>query len=622
MPNDYKKYIKKCDLLISIDSENSSNSFIPYYLRAFSKIICGEDDDSISKDLNKSLVIINKEIHRYSYIFKILKKLNINADFPFYQTIILLKIKVIIEKNIKDYEKMKDSDLILHQISLCKLILAEKNDKEEINNKNIRLLKNNINILSKDGLNYIFFLDEKSFIWKFRDFFVGLIKLFINSLIKSSPIGIIDILKTGINLPFKYIFKKIYNRFLKKNPEKDEIPELHDENYYFDKDFQIFDEDINFLNYLSNRKNVELYKEYDLNKLLERDDKKIRLVEEEIIKTQLYKNVNKLCLFSKELELDKILDFAQKEIRGENSNEEKINYIINEFKKGLNENRIKGLLGYYFLRLKYDAEDIYLKGYKNLKNIYEIIDKKSESLKNFLDLVIKEVITNQFNKNIEEQKKIWNNKKQKSQENLKIFQEKKNKNSKDILLYNSKRDEYNKKVEQINEYIKKFKMDNNENQNILKDFKKKSEEIDNERKKLELENKNLNIELKKINEEIDECNKLNKEINNKIDILNNLSGNLIIGCSKEQIKIDYKNLDIKCAELEELLRNIEHELNLVLDQEIKTISKSLICEENNNKIIKKIVDLEDKIEKVINGKNQLLYNCFNKSFSKNRLLYI
>ena len=189
-------------------------------------------------------------------------------------------------------------------------------------------------------------------------------------------------------------------------------------------------------------------------------------------------------------------------------------------------------------------------------------------------------------------------------------------------MYNSKRDEYNKKVEQINEYIKKFKMDNNENQNILKDFKKKSEEIDNERKKLELENKNLNIELKKINEEIDECNKLNKEINNKIDILNNLSGNLIIGCSKEQIKIDYKNLDIKCAELEELLRNIEHELNLVLDQEIKTISKSLICEENNNKIIKKIVDLEDKIEKVINGKNQLLYNCFNKSFSKNRLLYI
>ena len=137
--------------------------------------------------------------------------MNINADFPFYHMLILSNIKISFEKNLKDFNKMKDSDIILDKINLSNLII--QNNKN--NNKFNYILGKYGQIIEGNGLEYIFQLDEKSFIWKFRDFFVELTKLFISYLI-SPPLQIKDIIGLVTKLPFKDIFKKIHNKFLKK----------------------------------------------------------------------------------------------------------------------------------------------------------------------------------------------------------------------------------------------------------------------------------------------------------------------------------------------------------------------------------------------------------------------
>lgn len=129
--NDSKKYLDICKISISLEKDNS---FIPFYLRAICRIIFKEkenDNDEITNDLENSIIIINKEIHRYSYIYKLLKNMNINADFPFYQMLILSNIKISFEKNLKDFNKMKDSDIILDKKRLSNLIIPNnKNDNK------------------------------------------------------------------------------------------------------------------------------------------------------------------------------------------------------------------------------------------------------------------------------------------------------------------------------------------------------------------------------------------------------------------------------------------------------------------------------------------------------------
>ena len=614
--NDSKKYLDICNISISIGYDNS---FIPFYLRAICRIIFKENEnenDEIINDLENSIIIINKEIHRYSYIYKLLKNMNINSDFPFYQMIILSNLKISFEKNLKDFNKMKDSDIILDKINLSNLILQ--------NNKNNNRFNYNLGeyeeIIEGNGLKYIFQLDEKSFIWKFRDFFVELSKLFISCLI-SPPLEIKDIIGLVTKLPFKDIFKKIHNKFFKKDPDKE--LELKNEEYYFDKDFQIFEEDIEFSEYLKNRKNIKIYKEYDLYELLKEYDnnldKNSELIEEELSKVYMKKNVDKLCLFNKDIELDKVLDFVEKIDNDNNILNEKIDKCNNELKKFLDKDKTKSLLETYFLRLV--GKDVFSNGYKNLNYFKEkmntIIGKEK-----LVNLIIIQGIQNQINKHIEEQKGIWNSLKTKLNEKSRELQEKKIKLSNKILNYNSKREAFNEKVDSANELIKiNNEINNKECEDVIENFKKFGEDLKNESEQIELDKKNIEIESNNINKEIEDCNKLNGELNNKINISNNLKDNIIIDFDKDSINIKFKSAGLKIPEFENIFKKFEENLKLIVDGEIKRISESIVYEENNKIIIDKIVQFEEIIEKIINEKNQLFNNCFNKSFSKNNYLY-
>ena len=392
--------------------------------------------------------------------------MNINADFPFYQMLILTNIKMSLEKNLKDFNKMKDSDILLYKKNLSQLILPNK----ENNNKFHIILEQNRQIMQNNGIGYIYQLDEKSFIWKFRDFFVELTKSFISYLISPS-IGIKDIIELVATLPFKDIFKKIYNKFFKKDPTKE--LELKNEEYYFDKDFQIFEEDKEFAEYLKNRKKIEIYKEYDLYELLkdyDKDlDKKSKQIEEELNKVYMEKNVHKLCLFGKELELDKVLDFVEKVDNDNNILNEKIDKCNNELKRILDKDKTKSLLETYFLRLV--GKDVFSSGYKDINNFKEKMNEKKGKEK-LVNLIIINGIQNQIKKQIEEQKNIWNSTKEKLNEKSRELQEKKEKLSKKIVNYNSKRDNFNKKVDSANELIKiNNEINNKECQDIIENFK-------------------------------------------------------------------------------------------------------------------------------------------------------
>ena len=152
-------------------------------------------------------------------------------------------------------------------------------------------------------------------------------------------------------------------------------------------------------------------------------------------------------------------------------------------------------------------------------------------------------------------------------------------------------------------------------------FQKFGEDLKNESEQIELEQKNIGIEMNNINKEIEECNKLNEELNNEINISNNLEDNIIIDFEKDSVTIKFKNPELKLPELEKIISKFEETLKLIIDEEIKKISKNIVYEENNKIIIDKIVKYEEIIEKVINEKNQLFNNCFNKSFSKNNYIY-
>ena len=96
----YDKYFDLCELSIKLSYKNS---FIPYYLKG----LCGifsQKKDNIMKDFEKSLSIINTEIQRYAFIFKILQNLDVNAEFPLSQLFILTLIKKGILENIKGFK--------------------------------------------------------------------------------------------------------------------------------------------------------------------------------------------------------------------------------------------------------------------------------------------------------------------------------------------------------------------------------------------------------------------------------------------------------------------------------------------------------------------------------------
>ena len=616
--NDEKKYLDICEIAISFGKDNS---FIPSYLRAICRIILKEKDkdDDISKDLENSIIIINKEINRYSYMYKLLKNMNINSDFPFYQMLVLSKIKKLFEKNFKDFKEMKDSDIILDEIDLSKFILKKENN--ENGNKFLRILEQNIQIIKDNGLGYIFSLDKKSFIWEFRDFFAEITKLVITSLINKT-FEIKDYIKSISKLPFKEILKKIYNKFLKQNPNDKEL-ELKNEEYYFDEDFQIFEEDEEFTEYLKNRKKIEIYKEYDLNQLLKNYDndldKKNKLVEEELNTVYMKKSVDRLCLYGKELELDKVLEFAEKMHNDNNILNDKVNKCINEIKKSLDKDKTKALLETYFLKLA--GQDIFKNGYKDINNVYQKMKENKDKL-NFANMIINKIIQNQIINHIKEEENIWNLTKSKINEKLRVLEEKRKNHNNKVSNYNSKKDVFNEKVRNVNEMIKNNNViSNKECENIIENIKKEGDNLEKEFDQIELDNKNLEIEFKNINKEIEECNKKNEEINNKIIINNNFEDNMDIDFEKEAIIIKFKNPDLKFPQFEQNFRNLEQAFKLIIDEEIKEISKNIIYEEYNQIIYDKILKYEEIIEKIINEKNQLFNNCFNKSFSKSNYIF-
>ena len=166
---EYYKYIRKCDLSISLDSY----SFIPYYLRGFCKILNEEEG---LDDLKKSLNYIEKEIILCNKLINKSRQLNVNTTFLENQINILNNIKIhIIEKNIEDYKDLKTLKLKINKKKFDD-IFSFNDNADDPNNKDRIIpkysLKHFLNLKS-DGLTYFFFIKEKASLIKIGSYILG-----------------------------------------------------------------------------------------------------------------------------------------------------------------------------------------------------------------------------------------------------------------------------------------------------------------------------------------------------------------------------------------------------------------------------------------------------------------
>ena len=142
------------------------------------------------------------------------------------------------------------------------------------------------------------------------------------------------------------------------------------------------------------------------------------------------------------------------------------------------------------------------------------------------------------------------------------------------------------------------------------------EEVKKEKVGLE-KDKDENITAnKKLKEQEKEINDMNNKINNKINEFNNLCKYINIKGQNNKLKIYLENSNINYSEYEGIFKEVEKLSNCIIEEEIKRISKKQIFDENNKRVINKILKFEEELGKIANENNYLLDNCFNNSLSE------
>ena len=562
------KYIQACDSSIKLDNY----SFIPYYLKGICKILNGKNG---IEELNNSIFYIREEIKRFFNLFGLLISLDINIDLLFHHINILNSIKTeLIEKNINYYNKMQKMShnfRIYSKYARYCFYLKEEDDEKKEKEQNIFMknLRDYYSNLGNNGLKYFYSL-EKISTWK------------LNSMI---VIGIIMIGLSVVGLPYLkillteevfLIIQKILGINLSYDEYKDWINANHEKEnpFYPDNNFSEFVEKNNI-----KIKNIE----NDLEEILKKYDKeyenKIKKEKEKLFKKIFWIKILKL-------DLEKITDlFDKNDETGINKNNET---ITNKYKsiilKDMSENKRKIILANNLLRR--DGRD-WLTNENDTKDFNEKIKEVFEQLNGVADTIIRKEIKNFLETEIDNFKNLRNKKTDEVNNQIDII--------------NNKKEEYNKHIDLYN----KSNKENNSNLNNLID-------------KVNQLQKEYNKEKDIYNKLAEEYNKCNEETNKRIRIFNRLNDDLIIDFSSDELKINMKNKD---PLIEEVINKIEKEANLAYKDELLKIEKYEEEKENTIYILKKRIEFQEKLLKIIKDKNYYWNNCFNKAKLYSKYIY-
>ena len=604
----YDKYIKKIDLSIKLGYKNS---FIPYYLKAICLILSKSDDSNdIIENFKDSLSIIDKEIERNLFIYNILGNLKVNAGLPFYQMLMLINIKtLVIKNNLIQYQNLKDLGITINKKDISEIFISE--EKENHQNKMIDCMKVCVDSIKNDGLQNIFFLEEESFLLKFRGFFVSLIKLVIQAF-TNPPLILKDYIKTLCDFPFDDVLKKIYIKFFKEKPDDSDIKNINQKEIFpKEDDFLSLLNDEEFFTYLKNRKKIEIQKELDLLDIFQKNDKDNNvenktnnIIEKKLMMINFMKKINKLCSLSQKFNFSEEIEYEEK-VNNENnfyndSDKNRMNKREEEIKKYLDGEKTIALLGNCFLRVV--SNDLLS---NNFEEIFQRLEENIEILTKMAKLKIIEGISKKFQIEIDNQKKNVQIKREKVNENSKILHEK-------MKLYY---ENFNK----LNQREKKFRDElqcDYKDGNTIEILNNLLEEVKKEKVGLE-KDKDENITAnKKLKEQEKEINDMNNKINNKINEFNNLCKYINIKGQNNKLKIYLENSNINYSEYEGIFKEVEKLSNCIIEEEIKRISKKQIFDENNKRVINKILKFEEELGKIANENNYLLDNCFNNSLSE------
>lgn len=393
---------------ISIRLEN--NSFIPYYLRGFCKVLKGQEG---LEDFKISLKMINKEINSYKLLIIKLQSLNITIDFALFQFNLLNNIKKqIIEKNITDYGKLNASDLKVTKKKYDDLFSYDQNEDEEKtvkyyqnkkdnNDRKIpKYLKNYFEALVSNGLEYFYFLKEKASLWKIGAYILSGVGIIALSLVTfgvslsaasaglAAAASLFGLAGTAIGASFLINAGDLAHKGYEDN--------------YFEDSY-----DIDFFNFLSKRKKIRKFIEYDIEQIYNKNDlefqKKKNIEEENNFKKGLIKKLRQLDLNDQQIE--KMNKEEDETDDSEDINQKKQQKKVH-LNKILSEKEKKSILANNILKKADKSKNIF-KDQNNGMDIHSKINNLENTLVSFCNKMIVDELKNEYNKNIE--KKIEKN---------------------------------------------------------------------------------------------------------------------------------------------------------------------------------------------------------------------
>ena len=650
---EYEKYIEKCNLSIELDSE----SFIPYYLRGFCKILNGKEG---LNDFETSLKYIEKEINTYKNLFQKFRNLNINVAFVYYQMNLLHNIKIhILDANISHYKDLNASKLKINKRKFDDIFSFNQKNDDENNDRIIpNFLKKYFESMKSNGLTYFFFIKEKASLLKIGALILagfGMIALSICTY-GIAP-GIISKVLLGAGITFGISPNIHALDYISKGYEDDNFPDSYD---------------LGFFDFLKKRKKIRRFEFLDINEISNKYDNEYQRKKDKEDEDKLKKEINKK--FGK-------LKMLQKREEDDNENYlNKINKKKANLLKNLNKEEKKGIIGNQILSNAgkniltnddFGNGDIHQKLKKcgeGLKGIYDnaILGEVKKEFKNQIDKLVKnnkkesEEI-NIIKQKFEEKKNKINNKVQSINSKCKLHQEKNNKKSEEIKIFNQQYndlnnrqkelnnqiDNYNRKVELINNGNNVIKIDENEGKNLnaqqeeikkvrvkmdkkreelqngIEELKKEGDKIEEERKECQIEIDQSEVEKENIENKIKEFNKKIEYINKEVEIANNLKiEDLELKEIKDdQLLLNIKKPDMNLPELNTAVKKIENDCNNIFQKAIEDLSKHEVEKEEVEKINILRNECQSKLEKIVNEKHFNWDNCFNKSFFAKDYIY-
>ena len=622
---EYENYIEKCNLSITLNR----NSFIPYYLRGLCKILIGKDG---VEDLKSALFNLNKEIERYQSLFILLKTLDINIYYINSQINILNNIKLhIIEPNINDcdgshYKKIKMT-LFEKLFSFYKEKDAENkektkgdendsqyNDKQDEENgdidkdeeKNKHILNKYLSCLKSDGLQYFYFINEKTSLSGNEFNSINMVTRMAFSII---TVGIEcrffpSDTENTVNIAFSLFEEKIKDYLSKGNStffnkiDYDRFGSSTNSivNLYVNLK-KLFAPDNQELNkYLQNKKNLTIYNILDIDEICSKYDPdyqyKIDKENENFFKNKFINKLKNIRLTDNELNsLNNIEEIDKKEIN-DSDNSSKTLDEINSKKDYLktmldNEDNKKAFLGSFLLEAaginltqseEGDLLSVIKKYKQNLVNICDI------SFKNKIKDILKSEIKKQkdeldlFSKQLNIMKKDYDKKVENLNKENKILDQEIAFHNEEFNQFSEKINDFNKRREEEKQKIKILEKD-------LQNYKEKKNNIKNREINIKTNNNEEQIlrerindikyihqktekEKNEMNKKINDINETGKALSNKKELINTQNKQLEI----ERLEIEDKNLEFNIKKdrynkNKEIYNNLDNKITLNLSED-------------------------------------------------------